>query len=221
MKESLQSNETLSHYVVIERLGSGGMGEVYLAEDTMLDRQVAIKVLLKHSTADEQAKRRLIREARAAAKLDHPNICAIHEVAETDGRTFIVMQYIQGKTLAARLNGKPMGVTESLDIAVQVADALSEAHLHGIIHRDIKPENTMVSERGHVKLMDFGLAKVIQSLTEHFESETLFDGCNSSMQKAERKSHHLVLRCAGISLTPNWRQRYTSSYQRSRIAVTQ
>ena len=173
MKESLQPNETLSHYVIIERLGSGGMGEVYLAEDTMLDRQVAIKVLLKHSTADEQAKKRLLREARAAAKLDHPNICAIHEVAETDGLTFIVMQYLQGETLAAKLNGKPMGVTASLDLAVQLADALSEAHLHGIIHRDIKPENTMVGERGQVKLMDFGLARVIQSPTEHLESETV------------------------------------------------
>ncbi len=116
------------------------MGEVYLAEDTQLDRKVAIKLLPPDAVADEHAKKRLIREARAAAKLDHPNICSIYEVGEEDGRTFIVMQYVEGETLDSRIQRKPMELKESLDIAVQVTDALSEAHSRGIIHRDIKPQ---------------------------------------------------------------------------------
>jgi len=138
------------------------MGEVYLAEDTRLDRKVAIKLLPSESTADHEAKRRLVREARAAAKLDHHNICAIHEVGEADGQSFIVMQYIEGETLGGRINRKLLELRESLDIAVQVADALAEAHSRGIIHRDVKPENIMLTPRGQVKVMDFGLAKVIQ-----------------------------------------------------------
>jgi serine/threonine protein kinase/tetratricopeptide (TPR) repeat protein len=137
------------------------MGEVYLAEDTSLDRKVAIK-LLKPTNADEVAKKRLLREAHAAAKLDHPNICAIHEVGEWNTESFIVMQYVEGETLADRIARKPLSLEESLDIAVQVADALSEAHSHGVIHRDIKPQNIMLTLRGQVKVMDFGLAKEIQ-----------------------------------------------------------
>lgn len=138
------------------------MGEVYLAEDTKLDRKVAVKVIRADSDADELAKKRLIREAHAAARLDHPNICAIHEVGDADGESFIVMQYVEGETLADRIARKPLDLRESLDVAVQVADALSEAHSHGIIHRDLKPQNIMLTLRGQVKMMDFGLAKVIQ-----------------------------------------------------------
>ncbi len=127
MKELLQANTTISHYLILSPLGAGGMGEVYLAEDTQLDRKVAIKFLPAESIADEQAKRRLIREAKAAAKLDHPNICAIHEVGEEDGRSFIVMQYVKGETLAGRIARKPLEVSEALDIGVQVADGLAEA----------------------------------------------------------------------------------------------
>lgn len=153
---------TISHYRVITKLGAGAMGEVYLAEDTLLDRKVAIKFLPTKSTADEQAKKRLVREARAAAKLDHQNICSIYEVAEEDGQSFIVMQYVEGETLATRIQRKPLELRESVDIAVQVADGLSEAHSRGIIHRDIKSQNIMVNARGQAKVMDFGLAKIIE-----------------------------------------------------------
>jgi serine/threonine protein kinase len=153
--------QTLLHYRVVDKLGAGGMGEVYLAEDTKLNRKVAIKFLPPESVADEQAKRRLLREAQAAAALDHANICAIYEVGEAAGRSFIVMQYVEGETLAARLKRQPLGLREALTIASQVAEALSEAHARGIIHRDIKPENIMLTVRGQVKVLDFGLAKVM------------------------------------------------------------
>jgi serine/threonine-protein kinase len=162
MKESPPEGRTISHYCILSRLGTGGMGEVYLAEDTRLNRKVAIKFLLAHSAADTQANKRLIREAQAAAALDHPNICAVHEVSEEDDQTFIVMQYVEGETLALRLHHKPPELKESIDIALQVADALSEAHSRGIIHRDIKPANIMITARSQVKVMDFGLAKLIQ-----------------------------------------------------------
>src|SRR5438046_2036970 len=135
------------------------MGEVYLAEDTQLGRRVAIKLLPPETISDEHARRRLVREARAAATLDHPNICAIHEVGEEDGRTFIVMQYVEGETVDIRMKRKPLDLSESLSIATQVADALAEAHAHGIIHRDIKPSNIIIAPRGQAKVMDFGLAK--------------------------------------------------------------
>jgi Tol biopolymer transport system component/tRNA A-37 threonylcarbamoyl transferase component Bud32 len=154
------TGRTLGHYQIVSLLGAGGMGEAYLAEDTLLDRKVAIKLLPPDSVADQQAKRRLIREARAAAKLDHPNICSIYEVAEENGTTFIVMQYIEGETLASKINRKPLELREALDIATQTADALAEAHSHSIIHRDIKPANIMITSRSQVKVMDFGLAKV-------------------------------------------------------------
>jgi serine/threonine protein kinase/Flp pilus assembly protein TadD len=138
------------------------MGEVYLAEDSRLNRKVAIKFILARSTADEQAQKRLIREAQAAARLDHPNICAIHEVGQQDNISFIAMQYVEGETLAARIHGKPLPLVDALDIAIQIADALSAAHSHGIIHRDIKPDNIIINTRGQVKVLDFGLAKVIE-----------------------------------------------------------
>jgi len=151
--------ETISHYRIIKPLGAGGMGEVYLAQDTKLDRKVAIKFLPESLVADEQARKRLVREAQAAANLDHPNICAIHEVGEEDGRSFLVMQYVEGETLDFRIKRKPLDLSESLSIATQVADALAEAHAHGIIHRDIKPSNIIIAPRGQAKVMDFGLAK--------------------------------------------------------------
>jgi eukaryotic-like serine/threonine-protein kinase len=152
----------LGRYEIRSKLGAGGMGEVYLAEDTQLDRKVAIKFLPAESIADDRAKSRLMREARAAAKLDHSNICSIYEVTEEDSRSFIVMQYVEGETLAARIRRKPLELREAVDISAQVADALAEAHSRGIIHRDIKPENIMITVRGQVKVMDFGLATVIK-----------------------------------------------------------
>jgi eukaryotic-like serine/threonine-protein kinase len=148
------------------------MGEVYLAEDTKLHRRVAIKFLPTDSVANEQANKRLLREAQAAAKLDHPNICAVHEVAEEDGRSFIVMPYVEGENLEVRMKRKPLDLSESLAIAIQVVDALAEAHLHGIIHRDIKPSNIIITPRGQAKVMDFGLAKVVAGTVES-EAETM------------------------------------------------
>jgi serine/threonine protein kinase/Tol biopolymer transport system component len=163
----------LGHYRIMSLLGVGGMGEVYLAEDTRLDRKVAIKFLPPESLSDSQAKKRLVREAKAAATLDHPNICSIYEVGEDHGRGFIAMQYVQGETLDARMKSKPLELREALDIATQIADALSEAGARGIVHRDIKPQNIMITARGQAKVLDFGLARVIQqkSLIES-EAET-------------------------------------------------
>jgi serine/threonine protein kinase len=154
--------QTVSHYYIIEKLGHGGMGEVYLAEDKWLDRRVAIKFLPAEIASDERARQRLLREAKTAATLDHPNICAIYEVGEDGGYSFIVLQYIEGETLAARLRRHLPDLREALAIAAQVAEALAEAHARGIIHRDIKPENIMVTTRTQVKVLDFGLAKVLR-----------------------------------------------------------
>ncbi|MGH9929488.1 MAG: protein kinase domain-containing protein, partial [Pyrinomonadaceae bacterium] len=148
-------------YKIEAKLGAGGMGEVYLAEDTQLDRKVAIKFLPLYLEADELAKRRLIREAKAAAKLDHPNICAVYEVREEAGRSFIVMQHVAGITLADKVKDQKLDVRQALDLSIQIVEALAEAHSHGIVHRDIKPANIMVTPRGQLKVLDFGLAKVL------------------------------------------------------------
>lgn len=152
----------LGPYEILRSLGAGGMGEVYLAQDTRLGRKVAIKFILPEVDANETAKKRLLREAQSAAKLDHPNVCAVHEVGEQDGHSFVVMQYVEGELLSTRMKRKPLELKEALDIAIQIADALAEAHEHGLIHRDIKPENVMVTARSHVKVMDFGLAKEVE-----------------------------------------------------------
>ena len=154
--------ETISHYRIIEKLGRGGMGEVYLAEDKRLGRKVAIKFLPAEVATNDSARQRLLREAQTAATLDHPNICAIYEVGQEGGYSFIVLQYIEGETLAARIKRQLPELRDALAIAAQVADALNEAHARGIIHRDIKPENIMLTTRGQVKVLDFGLAKVLR-----------------------------------------------------------
>src|SRR5450432_75450 len=153
--------QTISHYRIVEKLGRGGMGEVYLAEDKRLDRKVAIKFLPAEVATDEHAKQRLLREAKTAATLDHQNICAIYEVGQEGDYSFIVLQYIEGETLASKLKRHLPDLRETLAIAAQVADALNEAHARGIIHRDIKPENIMLTTRNQVKVLDFGLAKVV------------------------------------------------------------
>jgi len=158
-------SQQIAHYRIIQKLGAGGMGEVFLAQDTKLERKVAIKMLPAKSVDDERARRRLVHEARAAATLDHPNICAVHEVNEDAGCVFIVMQYVEGESLAEKLLGRQLSTAEVIDIGVQVAEALSEAHSRGIIHRDIKPPNVVVTPRGQVKVLDFGLARVTQTET--------------------------------------------------------
>lgn len=152
----------IGSYKIEAQLGAGGMGEVYLAEDTKLDRKVAIKFLPEELEEDDLARRRQIREAKAAAALDHPNICAIHEVAREANHSFIVMQYVEGETLAARIQRGPLQLSQSLDVAKQIADALSLAHALRIVHRDIKPQNIMITPRGQVKVLDFGLAKTVR-----------------------------------------------------------
>ncbi|HET8773235.1 MAG TPA: protein kinase [Thermoanaerobaculia bacterium] len=150
---------TLGRYRILSLIGAGGMGEVYLADDEKLGRRVAIKILPEAVSRDEEAKLRMLREARAVAALDHPNVCTIYEVGEQDGRPWIAMQFIEGETLFERLKQSRLSPAECLDIGVQVAAALDEAHSHGVIHRDIKPMNIMLTVRGTVKVLDFGLAK--------------------------------------------------------------
>ena len=160
-QSKLVAGKRIAHYEILGQLGSGGMGEVYLAKDTKLDRNVAIKLLPPELVVDEQAKKRFLREAKAAAKLDHPNICSIYEVNEEAGRSFIVMQYVEGETLAGRIQRKPVDLHEAIHVSVQVADALALAHSRGVIHRDIKPANIIITPQGQAKVLDFGLAKVV------------------------------------------------------------
>jgi len=166
------AGQTINHYRITSLLGAGGMGEVYLAEDTRLERRVALKFLPALFTQDKKHLRRFEQEARAVAALSHPNVCVIHEVVETgEGRHCIVMEYIEGATLRERISEEPMKVGEALDAAVQVTSALSAAHAAGIVHRDIKPENIMLRRDGYVKVLDFGLAKLTEKKSEPFDSE--------------------------------------------------
>jgi eukaryotic-like serine/threonine-protein kinase len=158
--------KTISHYRIVEKLGEGGMGVVYKARDAHLDRFVALKVLPAEKVADPERKRRFVQEAKAASALNHPNIITIHDIANENGIDFIVMEYVQGKTLDALVPRKGLRLNETVKLAIQMADALAKAHSVGIIHRDLKPTNVMVTDDGHVKVLDFGLAK----LTEVSES---------------------------------------------------
>src|SRR6476659_5969174 len=154
---------TILHYQIVETLGRGGMGVVYKATDTHLDRFVAIKVLPPEKVADLERMRRFVQEAKAASALNHPNIVHVYDIAETDGVPFIAMEYVDGKPRDQLIGRKGMHVAEVLRYIVQIADALAKAHSAGIIHRDLKPSNIMITDDGRVKVLDFGLAKLTES----------------------------------------------------------
>jgi len=200
---SLVGGQSIGHYEIISGIGSGGMGEVYLANDTKLNRKVAIKLLPSSLTADRLSRARFLREAQLAATLDHPNICTIYEVAEFGGSHFIVMQYVEGETLEVLIADKPLDPKSVISISLQVADALSAAHEKGIVHRDIKPTNIIITPRGHVKVLDFGLAKLVEreeSLPEELTQTGVTLGTPAYMSPEQARAERLDSRSDIFSL---------------------
>ncbi len=171
MSNDIEAGASIGHYRIVTKIGTGGMGEVYLAQDAKLERQVALKVLLDEVAGDEERVRRFVQEAKAASALNHPNILTVYEIGEFEHTRYIATELIKGETLRDRLRGEPMTLREVLDVAMQVAAALNAAHGAGIVHRDIKPENIMLRDDGIVKVLDFGLAKLNANPAGQADSE--------------------------------------------------
>ncbi len=169
--------QTISHYKIVDKLGEGGMGVVYKAEDTRLDRTVALKFLAPHLVSNEEVRKRLVREAKTAAALQHPNICTVHEIDEISGRTFIAMAYLEGRELAAEIAEGPIEIERALKLVTQFAEGLAEAHEKGIVHRDIKPQNLFVTPTGRGVILDFGLAQLVSADSKLTRDGTTLGTC--------------------------------------------